>query len=117
VSTRAVRDGEALESDEARELWRHFSAWMDEHPGDLAGFAGALGVTSVRPALDARGAVLVISTTETQVAYGSAARLGGGAAKLEKREKGADAPRPPQGNSKRNPRCTHAKPRPPKQPR
>jgi hypothetical protein len=114
---RAVRDGEPLEPDEARELWRHFSAWMDEHPGDLAGFAAALGVTSVRPALDAKGAVLVVSSTEAQAAYGNAARLGGGSAKPEKREKGAVATKPPAPKSKGNARSAHAKPRPPKQPR
>jgi hypothetical protein len=86
---RALRDGQALEPEDARELWAHFSAWMDEHPGDLAGFAAALGVTSVRPALDNGGAVLVVSTTEAQAAYANAASLGPAAAKGKKREKGA----------------------------
>jgi hypothetical protein len=117
MSMRAVRDGEALEQDEARELWAHFSAWMDEHPGDLAGFASALGVTSVRPALDAKGAVLVVSTTEAQTAYGHAARLGGPAAKAAKREKGAAPPGAVTPKSKGNPGSKPSKPKPPKQPR
>jgi len=114
---RAIRDGEALEQGEARELWSHFSAWMDEHPGDLAGFAAALGVTSVRPALDAKGAVLVVSSTEAQPVYGNAARLGGDPPKHEKREKGAADPKPTAPKAKGNARSAHGKPRPPKQPR
>ncbi len=136
---RAFRDGHALEPDDARELWGHFSAWMDDHPGDLAGFAAALGVTSVRPALDAGGAaVLVVSTTEAQTAYGNASRIGPAPAKRNekpkppsptkaptqahapprgKREKGAAHPKPVQGNSKGKPGSAAPKAKAPKQPR
>ena len=135
---RAFRDGHALEPDDARELWAHFSAWMDEHPGDLAGFAAALGVTSVRPALDAGGAVLVVSTTEAQTAYGNASRIGpapakqankpkaphaphppkqGNAAPPAKREKGAADPGPGAGKSKGKPGSAAPKGKAPKQPR
>ncbi len=82
---RARRDGVDLDPADARELWAHFSHWMDEHPGDLAGFASALGVKSVRPALDPRGPVLVVSTTEAQAAYANARSL----ETPKKREKGS----------------------------
>ncbi len=72
---RARRDAVDLSADDAKELWARFSAWMDAHPGDLAGFAAELGVKSVRPALDATGPVLVVSSTETQVSYGTAKHL------------------------------------------
>ena len=82
---RARRDGTDLTPDEARDLWAHFSDWMHEHPGDLAGFAAELGVKSVRPALDGGGPVLVVSTTDAQVAYGNAKQLD----VPSKREKGS----------------------------
>jgi hypothetical protein len=56
-------DGRALPEPEAREVWTRFSAWMDEHRGDLAGFARREGWASVRPDTRGGGAVLVVSTT------------------------------------------------------
>jgi hypothetical protein len=114
---RALRDGKALEPDDARELWAHFSSWMDEHPGDLAGFAAALGVTSVRPALDGGGAVLLVSTTEAQAAYGNATRLGPAAGKGKKREKGAAPPKPGAPKPKGKPASATNQGKAPKQPR
>jgi hypothetical protein len=113
---RALRDGAPLEDGDARELWAHFSAWMDEHPGDLAGFAAALGVKSVRPALAADGPVLLVSTTEEQSAYAHATRLGASA----KREKGAAAPsksKQKSGKSQRARAPAVTTPARPKQPR
>lgn len=109
---RARRDGVDLEPEDARELWAHFSHWMDEHPGDLAGFAAALGVKSVRPALDPRGPVLVVSTTETQTAYANARSLEAS----PKREKGSGAKAPNKGKSQAARPSGAPKPRGPKQP-
>lgn len=109
---RARRDGVDLEPADARELWEHFSHWMDEHPGDLAGFAAALGVKSVRPALDARGPVLVVSTTEAQAAYANARAVEG----APKREKGSATKSGTKGKSQGVRPSGAAKGRGPKQP-
>ena len=92
-----------LPPEEARALWLRFSDWMEEHKGDLAGFAAQEGFASVRPAV-AAGApeteeehrviaraiescasrllsralaapVLVASRSAQQVAYGNAQEL------------------------------------------
>lgn len=68
-------DGVALPEEEGRELWKRFSEWMEEHKGDLAGFAASQGYTSVRPATSGGAPVLVASRTEAQVAYGNAKEL------------------------------------------
>ena len=104
---RARRDGSDLPPDEARELWAHFSDWMHEHPGDLAGFAAELGVKSVRPALGGDGPVLVVSTTDAQVAYGNAKQLDA----APKREKGSASP---QANTKNSRGAAQPGPRKPK---
>ena len=62
-------DGAPLPAEQARALWLRFSAWMEEHKGDLKGFA------SVRPAMAAGAPVLVASRTDAQVAYGNAKEL------------------------------------------
>jgi hypothetical protein len=66
-------DGSPLPEEEARGVWARFSAHMDAHPGDLAGFARAEGVASVHPAAEGGRAVLVVSRTEAQRPYGQAA--------------------------------------------
>ena len=53
-------DGEALPEDAARELWTKFSAHMDEHRGDMTGFATQHGYASVSPEYRKGQAVLVI---------------------------------------------------------
>jgi len=57
-------DGVQLPDEEARALWTKFSEHMDEHRGDMAGFAKLHGYVSVAP--EARGgqAVLVVRTTK-----------------------------------------------------
>ena len=55
-------DGKALPAPEAEETWRTFSAHMDEHQGDLAGFAKSRGWKSVAPTYRRGSAVLVITT-------------------------------------------------------
>jgi hypothetical protein len=58
-----VIDGVPLtDDDEARALWTKFSQHMDEHQGDLAGFAKLCGYASVKPEARKGQAVLVIET-------------------------------------------------------
>ncbi len=63
-------DGAALPDDAARALWQRFSAHMEAHQGDLAGFAKAEGFLSARTRVVAGKAVLVLSQTEPQAPYG-----------------------------------------------
>ncbi len=112
MNMRARRDGVDLDPTDARELWEHFSHWMDEHPGDLAGFAAAVGAKSARPALDERGPVLVVSTTEAQSAYATARSV----AATPKREKGSGAKTGNQDKSKRSSSSPAASSRGPRRP-
>ncbi|XXX77749.1 hypothetical protein WMF30_03105 [Sorangium sp. So ce134] len=57
-------DGAPLPDEEARDLWTRFSRYMDEHRGDMAGFARENGYVSVTPTFDRGRALLVIRTTE-----------------------------------------------------
>ncbi len=66
-------DGVPLPEEEARALWARFSAHMDSHKGDLAGFARAEGFASVHPESRSGQAVLVASRSIAQRAYGEAA--------------------------------------------
>lgn len=63
----AMRDGIALGEDEARELWREFSAHMDANKGDMAGFARLKGWHAVAPEYRQGKAVLLVSTTAAAV--------------------------------------------------
>ncbi|MBX3206748.1 MAG: hypothetical protein KF764_16885 [Labilithrix sp.] len=65
-------DGVALPEDDARALWERFSAWMEEHRGDLAGFAAAEGFASIHPGVDGGRPVLLASKTAPQRAYATA---------------------------------------------
>lgn len=56
----ATVDGAPLGDDEARELWTEFSKYMDEHQGDLAGFAALKGYASVAPEYRSGRAVLIL---------------------------------------------------------
>lgn len=56
-------DGAPLAEEEARALWTAFSAHMDEHRGDMAGFAKLRGYHEVRPEYRKGQAVLIVSTT------------------------------------------------------
>jgi hypothetical protein len=71
---RVLVDGEPLPTAEAIAFWKRFSAWMDEHPGDLAGFAKGEGLASVHPEMHDGGPVLVASRTGPQRPYGVAAK-------------------------------------------
>jgi hypothetical protein len=59
----ALIDGAPLDPDASRALWTEFSAHMDEHRGDFAGFARAKGWHSVTPEYQQGKAVLVVRTT------------------------------------------------------
>ncbi|MFT3768077.1 MAG: hypothetical protein QM820_21720 [Minicystis sp.] len=68
-----LKDGAPLPDDEARALWIAFSAHMDEHRGDMAGFAKLKGWHSVLPEHRKGQAVLVVSTTPEAAAKAKAA--------------------------------------------
>jgi hypothetical protein len=55
-------DGAPLAEAEARDLWKEFSAHMDEHQGDMAGFAKKKGWQAVSPEYRRGQAVLVVKT-------------------------------------------------------
>ncbi|WP_437814186.1 hypothetical protein [Sorangium sp. So ce1078] len=57
-------DGAPLPDEEARDLWTRFSRYMDEHRGDMAGFARENGYVSVTPTFERGRALLVVRTTE-----------------------------------------------------
>jgi hypothetical protein len=98
VSLRVLVDGAPMADEAGRAFWQRFSAWMEEHHGDLGGFAKAEGLASVRPEMHAGEPVLVASRTVGQAAYASAAHVARGA-------KGASQT---QGASARK---THSRPR------
>ena len=67
---------------EALALWDRFSAWMEEHRGDLAGFAAQEGYASVHPGVDGDRPVLRASKTAGQRPY-AAVKSGDGRAGSE----------------------------------
>jgi hypothetical protein len=69
---RVLLDGEPLPTEEGIAFWKRFSAWMDEHPGDLGGFASSEGLTSVTPEMHSGAPVLVASRSAAQRPYTSA---------------------------------------------
>jgi hypothetical protein len=70
----ALVDGTPLPAEEAAALWKRFSAWMDSHAGDLAGFAAVEGFASVHPEVHDGTPVLVASHTRPQGPYAPASR-------------------------------------------
>jgi hypothetical protein len=58
----AVVDGAPLDPEAARALWTEFSAHMDEHRGDMSGFATKKGWKSVAPEYQRGKAVLLVRT-------------------------------------------------------
>ena len=57
---------------DAHAFWQRFSAYMDEHKGDLAGFAAQEGFASVVPETGRSGARLPVSRAAAPPAYGNA---------------------------------------------
>jgi hypothetical protein len=70
-------DGVPLPADEARAFWQRFSAWMNERAGDLAGFARAESLASVRPEIHDGEPVLIASRTAAQMPYAPALKKSG----------------------------------------
>jgi hypothetical protein len=66
---RVILDGEPLPTPEAIAFWKRFSLWMDEHPGDLGGFARGEGLASVHPEMHDGAPVLVASRSAPQHPY------------------------------------------------
>jgi len=64
-----VVDGAPLPEAEAVAFWDRFSRWMEEHRGDLAGFATQEGYASVHPGVDGDRPVLRASKTAGQRPY------------------------------------------------
>ncbi len=62
-------DGEEMPEPEARAFWERFSTWMEEHKGDLLGFAKSEGFASVHPGVAGGRPVLRASRSATQQAY------------------------------------------------
>lgn len=73
-------DGEEMPEAEGRALWERFSTWMEEHKGDLLGFAKSEGFASVHPGVLGGRPVLRASRTAAQQAY-APVREDAGAAK------------------------------------
>jgi hypothetical protein len=62
-------DGTPLPEAEAHALWDRFSTWMEEHRGDLAGFAAQEGFASVHPGVEGDRPVLRASKSAAQRPY------------------------------------------------
>ena len=62
-------DGVPMPEPEALSFWERFSDWMEEHRGDLAGFAAKEGFASVHPGVDGDRPVLRASKTAGQRPY------------------------------------------------
>jgi hypothetical protein len=77
TALRVLVDGVPLPDVEARAMWHRFSAWMEEHVGDLAGFASAEGLASVHPEMHGGLPVLVASHAAPQRPYGPAPKKSG----------------------------------------
>ena len=90
MSLRVLIDGAPLAEPESRALWQRFSAWMEEHVGDLGGFARAEGFVSVHPELHDGEPVLVASRSAPQQPYATAST-----------RRGRGGPAPPPGKRKR----------------
>jgi hypothetical protein len=72
---RVLVDGEPLAAEEAIAFWKRFSDWMDEHRGDLAGFARSEGLSSVQPEVHDGSPVLVASRSAPQQPYDVARKM------------------------------------------
>jgi hypothetical protein len=67
-----VVDGAPMPAEDARALWARFSAYMESHHGDLAGFAAAEGFASIHPEVRGGKPVLVASRAAAQRPYATA---------------------------------------------
>lgn len=60
-----------MPENEALAFWDRFSRWMEDHRGDLAGFAATEGYASVHPGVDGDKPVLRASRRQPQKPYAS----------------------------------------------
>ena len=74
-----IVDGVALPEADARAFWERFSAHMEDHRGDLAGFAKAEGFASVHPETRGGRPTLIVSKTAAQQPYANAPNRSGSA--------------------------------------
>lgn len=101
-------DGSPMPEAEARVFWQRFSDWMEEHRGDLAGFAVKEGFASVHPGVENGRPVLYASKSEGQRPYapvgpatGRGAGPGGSGGGHEPGNRGSGPPGKPR-KSRRN---------------
>jgi hypothetical protein len=64
------------DEEEARALWERFSAWMEEHRGDLSGFAAQEGYASAHPGIANGRPILRLSRTAKQQPYATVRETG-----------------------------------------
>lgn len=88
----ATVDGVRLGDENAEALWKRFSAWMEDHPGDLVTFATAEGFVSIHPGLDGDRPVLRASTRDAQQPYTSVVSGSAHAGGSSPRQSGLSAP-------------------------
>lgn len=84
-------DGTALPDDEARAMWERFSDWMEEHRGDLAGFAKQEGFVSAHPGVDNGKPILLLSRETAQRPYAPV--------RGDEQDRAQDRSSPPRGNA------------------
>jgi hypothetical protein len=101
TTLKVLVDGEPMEAGEGVAFWKRFSTWMDDHPGDLAGFAKSEGLSSVAPEMHGGAPVLVASRSGAQKPYASAPKrdeprggkpAGGGSGAVHARDRAGGAP-------------------------
>jgi hypothetical protein len=69
---KVVVDGQTMPDADARAFWERFSAWMEDNPGDLGGFAKKEGFASVHPTVESGTPVLRVSKSAAQQPYSPA---------------------------------------------
>jgi hypothetical protein len=87
TALRVLVDAAPLADEDARAFWKRFSDWMQEHRGDLAGFAHAEGLASVHPEMHGGEPVLIASRTAKQRPYKAAPARPADARRSGKRER------------------------------
>jgi hypothetical protein len=96
-----------MPQEEARAFWQRFSDWMEDHRGDLAGFAAREGFASVHPTVADGRPVLRASRAEAQRPY---APVTAGAGWVS-RDSGGSPPRQSAASTPRSDRASKAKSR------
>ncbi len=87
-------DGELMEEALAKAFWQRFSAYMDEHKGDLGGFAAQEGLASIHPEVRDGRPALVASRQAAQRPYTNAPNRDGATAQPRTQGKKKGGPKP-----------------------